>query len=136
MSDYISPGAIVGLVVAAVLIIGGGLYGCPLYGVYQQRLVGEAELARAEYQRRTAVVEAEAKLAAAGKLAEAEVARAKGLAQANQILGQSLTGEEGAAYLRYLWIQRMEEGGGRTVVYVPTETNLPMFLESGRGTSK
>jgi hypothetical protein len=27
----------------------------------------------------------------------------------------------------------MEEGGGRTVVYVPTEINLPLFLESGRG---
>lgn len=131
-----TPSAIIGIVVAIILIVGGGMYGCPLYGVYQQRLLGEAELARADYQRRTAVVEAQAKLDAASKLAEAEVARAKGLAQANQILGQSLTGEQGAAYLRYLWIQKMEEGGGRTVVYVPTETNLPMFLESGRGTAK
>jgi regulator of protease activity HflC (stomatin/prohibitin superfamily) len=133
MTKYISPGAIIGLAVAVILIIGGGMYGCPLYGVYQQRLVGESELARADFQRRTAVVEAQAKLDAAKLLAQAEVERAKGLAQANQILGQSLQGEEGAAYLRYLWIQKMEEGGGRTVVYVPTESNLPMFLESGRG---
>jgi regulator of protease activity HflC (stomatin/prohibitin superfamily) len=133
LSKYISPGAIIGLAVALILIIGGGMYGCPLYGVYQQRLAGEAELGRAEYQRRTAVIEAQAKMDAAKLLAQAEVERAKGLAQANTILDQSLQGEEGAAYLRYLWIQNMEEGGGRNVVYVPTETNLPLFLESGRG---
>jgi regulator of protease activity HflC (stomatin/prohibitin superfamily) len=133
MTKFISPGAIIGLAVAIILIIGGGMYGCPLYGVYQQRLLGEAELGRAEYQRRTAVIEAQAKMDSARLLAQAEVERAKGLAQANTILGQSLQGEEGAAYLRYLWIQKMEEGTGRTVVYVPTETNLPLFLESGRG---
>jgi hypothetical protein len=133
MNQFISPGAIVGLVVMVIVIIGGGMYGCPLYGVYQQRLLGESELARADFQRRTAVVEAQAKMDAATLLAQAEVERAKGLAQANQILGQSLQGPEGAAYLRYLWIQKMEEGGGRTVVYVPTESNLPLMLEAGRG---
>jgi hypothetical protein len=89
--------------------------------------------ARAEQDRQIVVCQVLAKRDTAVLEVQAEVERAKGLAQANTILGQSLQGEEGAAYLRYLWIQKMEEGGGRTVVFVPTETNLPLFLESGRG---
>jgi hypothetical protein len=34
--------------VLVVLLLAGGLYGCPQYQVYQQRLTGEAELARAD----------------------------------------------------------------------------------------
>jgi regulator of protease activity HflC (stomatin/prohibitin superfamily) len=105
-----------------------GLWGCPQYGVYEQRLSGEAELAKAEYSRRTAVVEAEAKLAAASKLAEAEIARAEGVAKANAIIGQSLKGNE--AYLRYLWIDKLDSTKGQ-IVYVPTEAGLPI-LEAGR----
>ena len=92
------------------LTVGGGMYGCPLYGVYQQRLLGESELARPDFQRRTAVVEAQAKMDAAKLLTQAKVERAKDLAETNTILGRSLQGEQGAAYLRYLWIQKMEEG--------------------------
>ena len=115
-------------VIVLFILIGGGLYGCPQYKVYEQRLVGEAELARAEYSRRVAVVEAEAKLAGASKLADAEVARAKGVAAANQIIGDSLRGNE--AYLRYLWIDKLE-GSKQQVIYIPTETGLPM-LEAGK----
>jgi regulator of protease activity HflC (stomatin/prohibitin superfamily) len=131
MNSFLSPGAIIGLIVTVVLIVGGGMWGCPAYNVYSERMVGEAELAKAEYTRRTAVVEAEAKLDAAAKLADAEVARARGVAQANQIIGDSLKGEEGANYLRYLWIDKFDSTRGQ-VVYVPTESALPVFLESGR----
>jgi hypothetical protein len=34
--------------VLMVLLLAGGLWGCPQYTVYQQRLTGEAELARAD----------------------------------------------------------------------------------------
>jgi hypothetical protein len=111
-----------------LLLIATWLWVGPNYGVYQQRLSGEAELAKAEYSRRTAVVEAQAKLDAASKLAEAEVMRAQGVAKANQIIGQSLKDNE--AYLRYLWIDKLDSTRGQ-IIYVPTEAGLPI-LEAGR----
>lgn len=73
-------------------------------------------------------VEATAKRDAAKMLAEAEIERAKGVAQANRIIGDSLTNNE--AYLRYLWVQSLAEGKSE-VIYVPTEASLPV-LEAGR----
>jgi hypothetical protein len=106
------------------------MWGCPQYGVYQQRLAGEAELAQANYSKQVAVQEANAKMESAKLLAQADVERAKGAAQANVILGQSLKGNED--YLRYLWIQGLENGkGAPTVIYVPTEAGLPI-LEAGK----
>jgi regulator of protease activity HflC (stomatin/prohibitin superfamily) len=121
-------GAVMGLGTVLALTVGAGLWGCPTYNVYSQRLAGEAELAKAEYTRRTTVLEAQAKLDSAAKLAEAEVARARGVAQANQIIGESLKGNE--AYLRYLWIDKLDASKGQ-VVYVPTEGGLPI-LEAGK----
>lgn len=116
-------------VVVALILLAGGLYGCPQYTVYQQRLEGEAELARADFNRQVAVREAQAKKDAASLLAEAEVARAKGVAQANQIIGDSLKNNE--AYLKYLWITDVTGNKAPTVIYVPTEANLPI-LEATR----
>jgi hypothetical protein len=121
--------AAVALVAMLILIIlAGGMFGCPHYGVYSQRLEGEAELAKAEYSKKVAVQEAQAKKDSAKMLAEAEVERAKGVAQANAIIAESLKGNE--AYLRYLWIQTLEHGNNE-VIYVPTEANLPV-LEAQR----
>ena len=76
--------------------------------------------------------EAKAKMESASLLAEAEVARAKGVAQANQIIGESLKNND--AYLRYLWITEVAgKDVDKTVVYIPTEANLPL-LEAGRTT--
>lgn len=124
----LSPRAIFTAVVLAVLAISGALVGCPFYGVYSQRMAGEAELAKAEYTRRVAVLEAQAKLDAATKLADAEVARAVGVAKANQIIGDSLKGNE--AYLRYLWIDKLDSTHGQ-IIYVPTEAGIPI-LEAGK----
>ena len=113
-----------------VLSIGGGLYGCPQYFVYSADLDGKAALARANQSREILVREATAKRDAARLMAEAEVERAKGVAQANKIIGDSLHGNE--AYLRYLWINNMSEHGkGNTVIYIPTEAGLPI-LEAER----
>lgn len=112
------------------VLIAVGMYGCPQYEVYSERLSGEAELAKAEYSRQVAVREAQAKKDSASLLAEAEVARARGVAQANQIIGDSLKGNE--AYLRYLWVNNLENNKA-SVIYVPTETGMPL-LEAGRGT--
>jgi regulator of protease activity HflC (stomatin/prohibitin superfamily) len=118
-------GAFLGTLVAWLVIFAiiGGMWGCPNYQVYEQRLAGEAELQRAESSRRIAVLEAQAKFDASTKLAEAEVERAKGVAAANAIIGKSLEGNE--AYLHYLWINELAASGH--VIYVPTEANLPIM---------
>lgn len=119
-------GVLVGLV---ILIACGSLYGCPKYNVWQKGLDGEAELRRAEHSRKIAVEEAKAKLEAAKSLSEAEIERARGVAEANRIIGESLKGNE--AYLRYLWINGLQEGATPQVIYVPTEGGLPI-MEAGR----
>jgi len=123
------PWVILGIVVLAVLIA-VGMVGCPAYNVYSARMSGEAELAQATQNRQIAVQEAQAKAEAAVQLAQAEVNRAKGVAQANQIIADSLKGNE--AYLRYLWITEVAGNNkGASVIYVPTEANLPI-LEAGK----
>jgi predicted aminopeptidase len=112
-----------------IVFIGGGMYGCPKYNVWQQGLAGEAELMRAQQNRKIKVQEAEAIKDSAKMLAEAEVLRAGGVAQANVIIGNSLKGNE--SYLRYLWINGVTEKEHPTIIYVPTEANLPI-LEAGR----
>ncbi len=110
--------------------IGGCMWGWPSYNVYAQQKQGEALLAHAQASKEVAVAEAKAKMESASYLAQAEVARAGGVAQANKIIGDSLKGNE--SYLRYLWITEVASNNqGRTVVYVPTETNLPI-LEATR----
>lgn len=119
----------IGIVAAGIIVLimmGFWLY--PRYSVWQQQLAGEAELKRAESNRRIAILEAEAKQQSAKSLADAEVIRAEGVAKANKIIGESLHGNE--AYLRYLWINGLENSKN-SVVYVPTEANLPI-LEANR----
>lgn len=115
---------------AAMLLTLAGCWAYPNYNVYSQRLQGAAMLAHAQSSKEVAVAEAKAKLESASLLAQAEVERAKGVAQANKIIGDSL--KENESYLRYLWIQEVAGNQqGKTVVYVPTEANLPI-LEAGR----
>lgn len=113
---------------AALGVAGLAMWGCPQYNVYHQHMEGKAELARAEYNRMIVVQEAEAKRQAAKNLAEAEVDRAKGVARANEIIGDSLKGNED--YLRYLWIDGIQHKE-HSIIYVPTEAGLPI-LEAGR----
>lgn len=114
--------------VVTVLTIVGGMFGCPVYNVWQQELKGKAELKRAEQNRKIEIHKAQAQREAAKHLAAAEVERAKGVAEANKIVGNSLKDNEG--YLLYLWIQGLHDGNSE-VIYVPTEANLPV-LESVR----
>lgn len=109
-------------------LIGGYMFIKPRYSVWSAQMQGEAEYAQAEQNRRITVLEAEAKLDAAKSLAAAEVERAKGVAQANEIIGRSLKDNE--AYLRWQWIQNLENGNN-SVIYVPTEAGLPI-LEAGK----
>lgn len=113
--------------------IGGCMWGYPTYNVYASRMQGEALLAHAQASKEVAVAEAKAKMESATLLANAEVERAKGVAAANKIIGDSLKGND--AYLRYLWITDVAGNNqGKTVVYIPTEANLPI-LEATRHTN-
>lgn len=127
-----SEGAVVGAgFVFAVMLVMGGCYGYPQYNVYNQRMAGQAEFQRAESNRRIRVEEARASLDAAELTSQAEIKQATGVAEANRILAESLGGAEG--YLRWRYITMLENTatGGRDVIYVPTEANLPI-LEAGK----
>ena len=118
----------IGIILLMVVVaIGAFGYGALVGWVSEQN--GRAELAQAEYSRQIAVVEAKAKEDAAESLAKADIARAEGAAKSNQIIGDSLKNNE--AYLRYLWIQNLENNPNQ-VIYVPTEAGIPI-LEAGRG---
>jgi hypothetical protein len=116
--------------IAVLALIALIMAGCPMYNVWEQGLAGQAELRRAEQNRQIAIQEAHAKEESATLLAGAEVERAKGVAQANKIIADSLKGHE--EYLRYLWIVDVAgQQAQKTIVYVPTEANLPI-LEAQR----
>ncbi|HNU68737.1 MAG TPA: membrane protease subunit [Myxococcota bacterium] len=93
------------------------MWGVPTYRVWSAEMHGRAQKAEAEYSRDTIKIEAAAR-------AEAEVTRAKGVAQANRIIADSLKGNQD--YLHYLWIQTLSEDN-KTIVYIPTEANIPIM---------
>ena len=104
-------------------------FASPYMHVWHQSMAGQAELARAESNRQIATLEAQAKKESSKALADAEVIRARGVAEANKIIGDSLQGNEG--YLRYLYITHLGDVQDKTIIYIPTESGLPI-LESQR----
>ena len=130
-SLFIKSLAILFFTIVIGLAAGAGagiFYGLNHYWLWSARMTGEQELARAEGNRQIAILEANAKRDSAKALAEAEIIRAEGVAKANIIIGQSLKDNEG--YLRYLWVNNIEHTQNQ-VIYVPTETSLPI-LEAKR----
>lgn len=114
-----------GLVVGITAL---AMWGLPQYSVYKLELYGKAELKQAEWNRQVAVQEANAKLESSKLLAQAEVEKAKGAAEANKILQESLGGPEG--YLRWLYIDMLNDTENN-LIYIPTEAGLPI-LEAGK----
>lgn len=86
----------------------------------------EYRLWRATIEKRIAVEEARATADSAIELARAEVERAKGTAEANTIVAESIT----EPYLRYLYINQIAETDNQ-IIYLPTEAGLPI-LEADR----
>jgi regulator of protease activity HflC (stomatin/prohibitin superfamily) len=122
---------IIGIVLLIALIWGLFALGA-IYSVWSSGLAGEAELKQADWNRQIAVREALAKKESAIALAQAEIERAKGVAQANKIIGDSLRNNE--EYLRYLWIDGLQNTKNQ-VIYISTEGNLPI-LEANRFNNK
>lgn len=96
--------------------------GCPQYAVYEQRLKGHAELARAEQNRQILVQQAHAEREAAAQRAEAI-----------KIMGQAA--KDFPEYRQQEFIgafaEAVKEGKISQIWYVPTEANIPI-TEAGR----
>lgn len=102
-------------VVVATLVVGilfGMFFLWQAAKVYSAESTGRAELAKAVQNRQIAALDA-----------QAEIERARGVAEANRIIADGLGGPDG--YLRYLQIDAMRHLQG-TVVYVPTEAGIPI----------
>lgn len=120
------------LALSAVVVAALGVVLDPYVRVWTYGMEGQAQMAQAEANRQIKVREAQSTRDAAILLAEAEVARAKGVAEANRIVADGLGGPEG--YLRYLYIEGLKEArekGNAQVIYVATEAGLPI-LEANR----
>lgn len=104
------------------------LWGLPQLGVYNRTLAGRASLMEAESTRQVRVLEAKARQESAQLEAQAEVTKAEGSAKAIAALKQELGSSE--AYLRWLYIQGLQEQGNntgeKTVVYIPTDGLVPL----------
>ena len=118
-------GIVTVILVAAMMT--GGLFIVPYYNVWQQEMSGKAEFAKAEQNRKIKIEEAKANLEAEKLNAQAEVERAKGAAEAIRIENGSIT----PAYIQYLWVRQQSNLNDKTVIYIPTETNLTV-LEASR----
>ena len=117
--------SVIGLII--LVIIAAIMFGYPRYKVWQQEMDGKAEFAKAEQNRKIKIEEARANLEAEKLNAQAEIERAKGAAKAIEIENGSIT----PTYIQYLWVRQQADLGDKTVIYIPTEGNLPI-LEAGR----
>ncbi len=115
-----------GVAVLAVLLVSMAFIR-PWYNVWKQEMEGKAEFAKAEQNRKIKIEEARANLEAEKLNAQAEIERAKGAAEAIRIENGSIT----PTYIQYLWVRQQGDLDNKTLIYVPTETNLPI-LESTR----
>lgn len=121
----------IGLALAIGLLVSilfGAWWGYKTMSVWSASKAGQAQLAKADWNRQIAVKEAKAKMESAKLLAQADIARAKGVAKSNKIIGQSLNHNE--SYLTWLWIDSIKETKNQ-IIYVPTEASLPV-LEASR----
>lgn len=88
----------------------------------------KANLRQQEWEKQIILEEAKAQRDSAVLKAEAEVERAKWVAKANEIIGNSLQGN--SEYLRYLYIDQLSNTSNQ-IIYIPTEAWLPI-LEANR----
>lgn len=119
----------VAIIVAIIVSILSGIFYLIIWTkIWRQDIAGRANLKQQEWEKQIIIEEAKAKKDAASLYAQAEVERAKGVAEANKIIGDSLKGNE--AYLKYLMIDTLKDQDTQ-LIYVPTEAGLPI-LEANR----
>lgn len=110
-----------------LLGIGGLMFGLPKYNVWQQEMVGKAEMAKAEQNRKILIEEAKARLEAEKLNAQAEIERAKGMSEAMKVENGTLN----STYNQYLFIRTLEKladkGSLPQIIYLPSEGMLPVM---------
>ena len=113
------------LFVIGIVIIPLLMFGLPRYNVWQQEMVGKAEMAKAEQNRRILVEEAKARLEAEKLNAQAEIERAKGMAEAMKLENGTLN----ETYNQYLFIRTLEKLADRgslpQIIYIPANGFVP-----------
>ena len=118
------------LILSVIVFIGFLFWLYPNYHVWSSRKAGQADLAKATYEQKVQVAQADGRLQAAQKNKEAAIIEAEAVAAQIEEIGTGLQRHD--LYLRWQWIKMMEESGAyRETIYVPTEANLPI-LEAGR----
>lgn len=124
---------VIGLV-SAVAFVAFCMFIFPIYGVWQQTKSGEAELKRAEQNRQIIVQSAQAQKEAAVFKKDAEIIRAEGVAKSLAIVKEQLkdlSDTEARVLILYKWVEGLNDESSQ-VIYVPTESNMPVLLEAGR----
>lgn len=125
---FIWGGVVVG--VALVTTIGWVLVGYPIWLIWASRKSGLASLAEAENEEKIAIAEANARIGAAEANKRAEIMEAEAVSESIKVIGKAL--ELNPSYNRFQWIQMMENRPDSSVIYVPTEANLPILEASKR----
>lgn len=123
----INKTSIVSLAVFGLVVIVALMFGVPTYRVWQQEMAGKAEMAKAEQNRKILVEEAKARLEAEKLNAQAEVERARGMAEAMKIENGTLN----TTYNQYLFIRTLEKLADRgnlpQIIYMPSNGLVPVM---------
>lgn len=115
------------ILISIVVIVVILMFGLPLYNVWQQEMAGKAEMAKAEQNRKILIEEAKARLEAEKLNAQAEVERARGMAEAMRLENGTLN----TTYNQYLFIRTLEKladkGDLPQIIYMPSEGLVPVM---------
>jgi hypothetical protein len=129
-TEYGDPSGItyaLGTAVVVAIFLGLVAAGFLFTGWFNTGFMPQRRLDRATIEKRILVEEARARADSAVEDARAEVARARGVAESNEIIAGSIDEQ----YLRYLFITGISDKNNEQIIYVPTEANLPI-LEAGQ----
>lgn len=105
----------------------------PFINIWLSKKSGLATLAEAENAEKVAIAQANARIGAAKANKEAEIIEAEAVAESIAKIGDAL--QNNPSYNVFQWIKMMEKKPDASVIYVPTEANLPI-MEAMRFASK
>lgn len=123
----IKSSAVWTVLVIGILGVAAMMFGLPTYNVWQQEMAGKAEMAKAEQNRKILVEEAKARLEAEKLNAQAEIERARGMAEAMKVENGTLN----ETYNQYLFIRTLEKiadkGSLPQIIYLPSQGMVPVM---------
>jgi len=111
------------MIVVPVLAWAG--YGYPHWRVWASHQAGLADLQKAKNEQQIQIAQAQSRLDAAELNKKAAVIEAQAVALQIAEIGQQLTQHD--LYLKWQWIKMMEERPKNSIIYVPTEANMPIL---------